>query len=94
VATAIGALPHTDVDDAVAFVLDRAPRLPFAPRLPRRSPLEYKVAQVVHGVPGVTVEDDGSITVDASSLEPGAVDATTPLADDAFTGALALLDAL
>jgi hypothetical protein len=94
VATAIGALPHTDVDDAVAFVLERAPRLPFAPRLPRRSPLEYKVAQVVHGVPGVTIEVDGSVTVDVSAFDPNAVDATTPLDVDAFTGALAVLDAL
>jgi hypothetical protein len=94
VATAIGALPHTDVDDAVTFVLERAPRLPFAPRLPRRSPLEGKVAQVVHGVPGVSVEVDGSVTVDSSVFDPGAVDASTPLDADAFTGALAVLDAL
>ena len=34
VATGVGALPHTDVGDAVEFVLRTTPDLPFAPRLP------------------------------------------------------------
>lgn len=94
VATAIGALPHTDVDDAVAFVLERAPRLPFAPRLPMRSPLEHQVAQVLHGIPGVTIDAAGGTDVDTARFDPNAIDATTPLDADAFAGALAVLDAL
>lgn len=94
VATAVGALPHTDVDEAVAFVRRTAPALPFAPRLPMRSPREHKVAQVLHGVPGVEIGGDGEPVVDLARFAPGAADATEPLDGDAWAGALALLDAL
>lgn len=94
VATGIGALPHVDVDDAVAFVRRTAPALPFAPRLPRRSPLEHKVAQVLHGVPGIHIAPDGSPVVDPRRVAPHAADPAEPLDAEAWAGALALLDAL
>lgn len=94
VATGVGSLPHTEVDDAVAFVRRSAPELPFAPRLPRRSPREHNVAQVLQGVPGVGIGDDGEPRVDVARFAPGAADASEPLDTDAWGGALALLDAL
>lgn len=94
VATGIGALPHTDLVDAVDFVRRTAPRLPWGPRLPNRSPLEHKVAQVLSGVPGVTIEPDGQPTIDRRSFDPRGVDASQPLDREAWAGALAMLDAL
>ena len=93
VATGIGALPHVEVADALAFVRANASNLPFAPRLPRRSPLENEVAQVVHGVPGVAVAPDGELTVDLRRFDPR-VDPAAPLDADAWAGALGVLDAL
>jgi hypothetical protein len=90
----VGALPHDDVDDAVAFVRRTAPELPFAPRLPRRSPLEHNVAQVLHGVPGIDIGRDGEPVVTRSSFDPEAADPAGPLDAGAWAGALALLDAL
>ena len=40
-----GCLPFRDADAAVGFIAAQAPRAPFWPQLPRRSPLEGAVAQ-------------------------------------------------
>lgn len=70
--TSMGSLPHRDADEAAAFVLGRHPRLPAAPQLPRRSPLEGMVAQSARGIEGVAVAADGTLSVDAAGLDPGA----------------------
>src|SRR5215510_12100573 len=64
IASTIGSLPHGDVDEAVAFVLGSQPRLPAAPSLPRRSPVEGMIAQAAWGIAGVLVLPDGSEPVD------------------------------
>jgi hypothetical protein len=89
VATAIGSLPHTDPRVAAELVLEAHPRLPAAPQLPMRTPLEGMVAQWARALPEVTVESDGSITVDGATNTP-------PIATfdaDAHGGLLAFLDA-
>ena len=79
--TSIGSLPHTDVDAAIALVLSRQSRLPAAPSLPQRSPLEGMVAQAAWGVPGVLVGGDGSLDLDLDALDPEA-----PLLDPGLEG--------
>lgn len=79
--TSIGSLPHLDPAEAVDFVLARQRRLPAAPSLPQRSPLESMVAQAAWGVPGVHVGADGSLDLSLDRLDPSA-----PLADPHLEG--------
>ncbi len=74
---AVGSLPHTDVAEAIAFVLATTPELPAVPSLPRRDPREGMLAQAGWGVPGIIVADDGSLGVDVDGLDPDA-----PIAGD------------
>ena len=69
-ATGIGSLPHEDPDEAVRFALERHPRLPAAPSLPRRSAVEGMIAQAAWGIPGVSVLPDGSLLVDEAAVDP------------------------
>ena len=69
-ATGIGSLPHEDPDEAAEFALDRQPRLPAAPSLPRRSPVEGMIPQAAWGIAGVEVLPDGSLLVDESVDRP------------------------
>lgn len=73
-ATSIGSLPHADPDAAASAVLERHPDLPAAPQLPVRSAREGMIAQAAHGIPGVTVLDDGSLRVDVSAIESAAAE--------------------
>lgn len=82
-ATAVGSLPHHDPSAAARVVLRAHPRLPAAPQLPARSPLEGMVAQCASALPEVTVAADGSVTVDGSSDAP-----PIPHFDDAAHGGL------
>lgn len=79
--TSIGSLPHVDVDAAVEFVLSRQSRLPAAPSLPQRSPLEGMVAQAAWGIPGVSFQPDGSFELDLSVMDPEA-----PMLDPSLEG--------
>src|SRR5688500_6988613 len=89
-ATSIGSLPHRDADAAAAFVLRHHPVLPAAPQLPRRSPLEGMIAQAARGMPGVTVNPDGTLVVDADGLDPSAT-VEPPLDGASHAGLLAFL---
>lgn len=92
-ASAIGSLPHDDPADAVAFMLDRMPRLPAAPSLPRQSPMEGMIPQAAWGVAGVLVLPDGSLLVDEATVDP-----ELPLGggieDEPFGGMRAFLTAI
>jgi hypothetical protein len=79
--TGIGSLPHADTDAAIAFVLDRMPRLPAAPSLPAADPLQGMVAEGLWGIHGVTVAADGSVRLDPAALDPAA-----PLGDPRLYG--------
>ena len=84
--TSIGSLPHRDADAASEFVLKHSPALPAAPQLPRRSALEGMVAQAARGIPGVTVDREGRVSVDVAALDPEAP--ITPMFDGAGHGGL------
>lgn len=71
-ATSIGSLPHVDVDDAVELALGSQPRLPAAPSLPRRAPVEGMIPQAAWGIGGVVVLPDGSLLVDEGAVDPAA----------------------
>ncbi len=88
-ATSIGSLPHTDARAAAELVLRSHPRLPAAPQLPARTPLEGIVAQWARALSEVHIEADGSITVDPTAAHepPRAV-----LDIDAHGGLLAFLE--
>src|SRR5207237_5138911 len=78
-----------------SFVLSLHPEPPAAPDLPRRSPLEGMIARAGRGVPGVTVRDDGTLTVEpalvAQALADGIPTAAAPtIAEGA--GLLCFLD--
>ena len=85
-ATSIGSLPHVDPSEAVDFILHTQPRLPAAPSLPARSRREGMIAQAAHGVAGIEVNDDGSLTILDSLLDPEAPLTDPGFASDAFVG--------
>lgn len=58
-ASAIGSLPHRQIDAAVSVSLAACPDLPAAPSLPRLDPREGMISQAVWGLRGVTVGEDG-----------------------------------
>lgn len=91
VATSIGSVPHVDPGEAVDFVLRHHHRLPAAPSLPARSRREGMIAQAAHGVPGVEVQDDGSLVIDEMSLDPDAPLTDEGFRSDAFVGLRAFL---
>jgi len=57
-ATAIGSMPHSDPQAAVAAVLQALPELPAWPQLFHRSPLEHMAPQFLEGFPDAVVEAD------------------------------------
>lgn len=79
--TSIGSLPHTDPRAAATFVLERQPRLPAAPSLPKRSGMERMIAQAAWGIPGIDVLPDGSLQIDERAIDP-----STPLTDAGIDG--------
>jgi hypothetical protein len=95
-ATACGSLPHTDVADATALLLETVGGLPAAPTLPRRHPAEGMLAQGAWGMTGVVVDDHGALVVDdpdlvgADDIGDGADD----LPAEPFAATLGFLDAL
>src|SRR5262245_60824754 len=91
-ATGIGSLPHRDARAAADFVLERLPDLPPIPSLPQRSPAESMLGQAIVGVRGVALDDTGALVVDARRVDPGS-DVDVDLADDAFGGVRAFLEA-
>lgn len=93
-ATSIGSLPHSDPGEAVDFVLRNQPRLPAAPSLPGRSRREGMIAQAAHGVPGISVTDDGSLVIDDAALDPEAPLDDPGFSSDAFVGLRAFLTAV
>lgn len=90
-ASAIGSLPHRQVDAAVAVAMAACPDLPAAPSLPRLDAREGMISQGLWGVRGVDIAGDGGISV-TGSLDPGDPFADTPGIDGpAFGGLRAFL---
>ncbi len=93
-ATGIGSLPHADVDEAIAFVLEHQPRLPAAPSLPRRAGAEGMIAQAAWGITGVSVLPDGSLVVDEGVVDPGQPLTDLGVGGEPFVGLRAFLAAI
>jgi hypothetical protein len=72
VSSAIGSLPHLDMDDAVELAIGSQPVLPAAPSLPKRAPVEGMIPQAAWGIAGVLVLPDGSLLVDEAAVDPEA----------------------
>lgn len=45
--TGIGSLPHRDANDAIRFVAEHSPTIPFWPQLPQRSDDEMMLPQML-----------------------------------------------
>jgi methionine synthase II (cobalamin-independent) len=69
-ASAIGSLPHRQVDAAVAVAMAACPDLPAAPSLPRLDAREGMIAQGAWGLRGVVVDEAGAVHV-VGELDPG-----------------------
>lgn len=93
-ATSIGSLPHTDPRAAATFVLERQTRLPAAPSLPNRSPMEGMVAQAAWGITGVRVLPDGSLELDDPALDPRSPLTSVGIDGEPFVGLRAFLGAV
>ncbi|HET6663327.1 MAG TPA: hypothetical protein VFG94_03680 [Acidimicrobiales bacterium] len=93
-ATGIGSLPHDDPHEAAEFVLDRQPRLPAAPSLPQRSPVEGMIPQAAWGIVGVLVLPDGSLLVDESVIDPDLPVDESALDAEPFVALRVFLDAV
>ena len=88
--TAIGSLPHRDPVGAATCAF-AATTLPCIPSLPRRSPAEGMVAQAVGSLPGVTLGQYGSISIDPSRFGSDIV-VGADLRGESFGGLRAFLD--
>jgi len=53
--TAIGSLPHKDVNTACELILKSLPEIPFWPQLPKYSFYEGMVTQFSEGLPGIVI---------------------------------------
>ncbi len=91
IATGVGSLPHRDAGAAAALVLRCLPDLPPVPQLPHRSLREGVLAQWLHGVPGVVVDDNGSFAI-AGVVDPRAP-VSAVLQADAHAGLVGFVDA-
>ena len=78
--TAIGSLPHTQLEMALqqAFLVD----IPYLPQLPLRDPAEYMVPQALDGMPGLRFDKDGNGALDVSEWRKGWLDARLERAID------------
>jgi methionine synthase II (cobalamin-independent) len=91
-ATGIGSLPHQDAIVAAELVLERQHKLPAAPSLPRRSPVEGMIPQAAWGIAGVAVLPDGSLLVDEAAVDPDRPLTESGLGGEPFVGLRSFLD--
>lgn len=92
-ASAIGSLPHRQVDAGVAVAMAACPDLPAAPSLPALDPREGMVAQGAWGLRGVDIGPDGIVRL-VGDLDPADPFADVPgIEGPGFAGLRAFLDA-
>ncbi|MEP9409892.1 MAG: hypothetical protein HRF42_00535 [Candidatus Brocadia sp.] len=66
-ATAIGSLPHTDVDVACELMFKSLPEIPCWPQLPKISTREEMCIQYTEGLPCLKIHADGkTVSIDVS----------------------------
>ena len=65
IATAIGSLPHININEALDLIFNTTPQIPSWPQLPRRSPVELMEFQSGVGFPGaIPNRSIGKIMID------------------------------
>ncbi len=79
--TAIGSLPHPNIDSALGFAFRCD--VPFLPQIPRRNPWEYMIAQACEGLPGLEARADGAVLLDLA-VWSGRMRALNQRLDEAF----------
>lgn len=57
-ATAIGSMPHSDVQKAIDIAMSAVPEAPIWPQLPRTGVREHMEPQYSEGMPRVVIDDD------------------------------------
>ncbi|MBY0472412.1 hypothetical protein K2X30_14705 [bacterium] len=62
--TAIGSLPHHNIDSALEYAFGYS--IPFLPQIPLRNPWEYMIPQALEGLPGLEAEGDGATFLNVS----------------------------
>ncbi|MCM8783226.1 MAG: hypothetical protein NC818_00380 [Candidatus Omnitrophica bacterium] len=68
-ATGIGSLGHVNYQEAVSFVLDLFPEIPFWVQLPQRCFRENMYVQFSEGIPGIVVkEEERKVYVDTRKI--------------------------
>lgn len=77
IATGIGSLPYTGVDEALDLVCENVPRIPFWPQLPRRGFGENMYAQYAAGFPGMVIDP----VAEHLHVDPDAATFTDELSD-------------
>ena len=68
--TAIGSLPHHNVDAALGFSFNLD--IPFLPQIPMRNSWEYMIPQALEGLPGLEMDDSGTVTLNVDAWHSGA----------------------
>lgn len=58
-ATAIGSVPHKEVDRAIEIIIKSFPEIPFWPQMPNASFRENMYVQFVEDLPGAVVDKEG-----------------------------------
>ncbi len=77
--TAIGSLPHHNVDAALDFSFRFS--LPFLPQIPIRRHAEYMIPQALDGLPGLEVSEEGSADLNLDLWAPRARELDDALLD-------------
>ena len=67
--TAIGSLPHADVDSALQFSFRL--KIPFLPQIPIRNDREFMVHQALEGLPGIKSGKSGEVSFEFDQWEKG-----------------------
>jgi hypothetical protein len=70
--TGIGSLPHHNADSALEYSFKLT--IPFLPQIPIRNPWEYMIAQALEGLPGLSLDSEGQVSLSLSIWESRASD--------------------
>ena len=91
--TAIGSMPHTDLEPALALVSAYLQDVPAWPQLPRRTPSEGMVAQVIKGLPGIQQRGEAyEVTSEEALLEALQAPGHWKMSSDVASGFWAFLN--
>ncbi len=58
--TAVGSLPHNNVEEALDLIFDTFEKIPFWPQLSKINPKEDMIIQIFENIPGLKLDEDGN----------------------------------